>query len=80
MKTILHHGKPFEGGLYRTLRRPVRKVLKPICLWINECRYQESEHEVSRLDAVRADACLLMQSEYRRQVELQMQRNQIAGW
>lgn len=65
---------------YRILRRLVRKAVKPVCLWINACRFQEVEHEVSRLEMARQDAIRLMQAQRLRQVKLQRQRNQIAGW
>lgn len=64
----------------RIARRLVRKAVKPLLLWVNECKRQESVCEVSRLDARRQDAIQKMQREYLRQVRLQMKRNQIAGW
>lgn len=57
-----------------------RRALKPIALWINACRYQESEHEVSRLEAARQDAIRMMRRQRERQVRLQQQRNEIAEW
>lgn len=55
------------------LFRLARKAIKPVCLWINACCYQESEHEVSRLN-------IALQDQYDRQVRLQERRRDIAGW
>jgi hypothetical protein len=64
----------------RRLPQAVRKSVKPTLLLINACRYQESEHEVSRLEVLRQDAVRLIREQRAHQVRLQEQRNRIAGW
>jgi hypothetical protein len=64
----------------RQARRAIRQTTKRALLWINACRYQESEHEVSRLEVLRQDAVRLIREQREHQVRLQEQRNRISGW
>jgi hypothetical protein len=65
---------------YRNLRRMVRKALKPALLWTNAWLYKQSEQEVEFFASQRQILIEAEQRERRRQVRLQMQRNEIAGW
>lgn len=65
---------------YRSLRRLVRKALKRPRLWLNAWQYQQSEDEAAFFASQRQ---ILIEAERRerfRQVRLQQQRNEIAGW
>jgi len=53
----------------RILRRLVRRVTKPVRLWLTECQLEKSRENVSYFESVRA---LLAQKE-REEVELQTQ-------
>lgn len=65
---------------HRIARRLVRKLMKPLRLRLNAYRYEQSEQEIAHLENLRVAAIERLQAEHLHQVELQMQRNQIAGW
>lgn len=66
--------------LYQTARRHVLKAIKPLCLWINAWRYWQSEEDVAYFESFREHLIEQERRERNRQVRLQQQRNQIAGW
>ena len=66
--------------LYRVPRRLVRKLIKPLALWLNACRLKQSEDEIDFLQEQHRGVLEMIQSEHRRQVKLQIQRRRIGGW
>lgn len=66
--------------LYQTARRVVRKATKPLRLWLNAWQYKRSEENVEYFESFREHLIEQQRRERFRQVKLQQQRNQIAGW
>jgi hypothetical protein len=64
----------------RVVRRLVRKIVKPIALWLNARRLAAAEDRADYLMHLRADIVPLEKAERVRSVQLIGQRNQIRGW
>lgn len=62
------------------MTRAIRKVIKRTLLWINAWRYKQSEEEIEFLRSLRLDFSAKESRHRIRQIKLQKQREQIAGW
>jgi len=66
--------------IYRVARRLVRKLTKPLRLRIAAVQLATSTGNIEYFEAVRIEAARLIAAEHRRQVQIELQRRQIAGW
>lgn len=66
--------------MYRALGTTFRRVAKPALLWINAWQFKQSEEEIEYLQSLRPYVSAKEHRQRVRQMKLQRQRNQIAGW
>jgi len=64
----------------RILCRLVRKTIKPLRLAINAWQFKKTQEEIEYFASFRALLVEKEREQHLRQVQLQMQRNRIAGW
>jgi uncharacterized membrane protein YgaE (UPF0421/DUF939 family) len=64
----------------RIARRLVRKLAKPIALYLANMRVAEAEAQADHYCEMRSDLVVMELSMRRHAVQLAERRNQIAGW
>lgn len=64
----------------RVARRLLRKIAKPVALWLNAQALRDAEERADHFYCLRVQSVPLEREERKRQIALTARRNQIAGW